>query len=87
MMTGNTKNHKELEQQLADFTEKESAILFNYGYLGVLGTISSLVGKNDTIVIDKLSHASMLDATFLSLGKFRAYQHNDMDSLESHLND
>jgi glycine C-acetyltransferase len=85
MMTGNTKNHKELEQQLADFTEKESAILFNYGYLGVLGTISSLVGKNDTIVIDKLSHASMLDATFLSLGKFRAYQHNDMDSLESHL--
>jgi len=85
MMTGNTKYHKELEQLLADFTEKEAAILFNYGYLGVLGTISSLVGREDTIVIDKLSHASMLDATFLSPGKFRAYKHNDMNSLESHL--
>jgi glycine C-acetyltransferase len=85
MMTGNTKFHKELEQQLADFIEKESAILFNYGYLGVLGTISSLVGRKDTIVIDKLSHASMLDATFLSPGQFRAYKHNDMNSLESHL--
>jgi glycine C-acetyltransferase len=85
MMTGNTTFHKELEQQLADFTEKEAAILFNYGYLGVLGTVSSLVGREDTIVIDKLSHASMLDATFLSPGKFRAYKHNDMNSLESHL--
>jgi glycine C-acetyltransferase len=85
MMTGNTKFHKELEEQLADFIEKESAILFNYGYLGVLGTISSLVGRKDTIVIDKLSHASMLDATFLSPGQFRAYKHNDMNSLESHL--
>jgi glycine C-acetyltransferase len=85
MMTGNTKFHKELEEQLADFIEKESAILFNYGYLGVLGTISSLVGRKDTIVIDKLSHASMLDATFLSPGQFRSYKHNDMNSLESHL--
>ena len=43
------------------------------------------MGRKDTIVIDKLSHASMLDATFLSPGQFRAYKHNDMNSLESHL--
>lgn len=85
MMTGNTTKHKEFEKQLADYLEKEAAILFNYGYLGVLGTIASLVDQNDTIVIDKLSHASMLDATFLAPGKFRAYRHNDMNSLESHL--
>jgi glycine C-acetyltransferase len=85
MMTGNTRYHKQLEAQLADYAGKESAILFNYGYLGVLGTIASLVAKNDTIVIDKLSHASMLDGTFLAPGKFRAFRHNDMDSLESHL--
>jgi len=85
MMTGNTKLHKELEKKLAEYTEKESAILFNYGYLGVLGTIASLVNQNDIIVIDKLSHASMLDATFLAPGKFRAFRHNDMNSLESHL--
>lgn len=85
MMTGNTKYHKQLEAELADYADKEAAILFNYGYLGVLGTIASLVEKNDTIVIDKLSHASMLDGTFLAPGKFRAFRHNDMDSLESHL--
>ncbi|MFO7865528.1 MAG: pyridoxal phosphate-dependent aminotransferase family protein [Candidatus Aminicenantes bacterium] len=85
MMTGNTQFHKQLESKLADYAEKESAVLFNYGYLGVLGTISSLVGKNDTIVIDKLSHASMLDGTFLAPGKFRTFRHNDMNSLESHL--
>jgi glycine C-acetyltransferase len=85
MMTGNTRHHKQLEAELADYADKESSILFNYGYLGVLGSISSLVAKDDTIVIDKLSHASMLDATFLAPGKFRTYRHNDMDSLESHL--
>ncbi|MBN1270970.1 MAG: pyridoxal phosphate-dependent aminotransferase family protein [Candidatus Aminicenantes bacterium] len=85
MMTGNTKYHREFEQSLADYLEKEAAVVFNYGYLGVLGTMSSLVEKNDTIVIDKLSHASMVDGMFLSQGKFRAYKHNDMDSLESHL--
>lgn len=85
MMTGNTKYHKELEAALADYLEKESAILFNYGYLGVLGTIQALVEANDTIVIDKLSHASMVDATLLAAGKFRVFKHNDMDSLEAHL--
>ncbi|MBS3819679.1 pyridoxal phosphate-dependent aminotransferase family protein [bacterium] len=85
MMTGNTQHHKLLEQKLAQYLDKEAAILFNYGYLGVIGTISSLAGKNDTVLIDKLSHASMLDGTLLSPGKFRVFKHNDMDSLENHL--
>ena len=85
MMTGNTQRHIELEEALADYLEKESAVLFNYGYLGVLGTLASLVQANDTILIDKLSHASMLDGTFMAPGKFRVFRHNDMESLESHL--
>ncbi|MFW6131271.1 MAG: aminotransferase class I/II-fold pyridoxal phosphate-dependent enzyme [Candidatus Aminicenantaceae bacterium] len=85
MMTGNTQYHKDLESQLADFLEKESAIVFNYGYLGVIGTISSIVSSEDIIIIDKLSHASMVDATFVSRGKFRIFKHNDMESLENHL--
>jgi glycine C-acetyltransferase len=85
MLTGNTPRHIELEKQLAEYLEKESSILFNYGYLGVLGTISSLIQPNDTILIDKLSHASMVDATLMSSGKYRVYKHNDMNSLESHL--
>ncbi|HHS13391.1 MAG TPA: pyridoxal phosphate-dependent aminotransferase family protein [bacterium] len=85
MMTGNTERHKELERQLADYMEKESAVLFNYGYLGVIGTIQSLVDTQDIILLDKLSHASMVDGTLGASGKFRVFKHNDMDSLEMHL--
>jgi len=85
MLTGNTVVHEELEQKLADFEEKESAILFNYGYLGVLGTMSAIVHRSDTIIIDKLSHACMIDGTFLAGGKYRFYKHNDMNDLEKQL--
>ncbi|MGA2585847.1 MAG: pyridoxal phosphate-dependent aminotransferase family protein [Candidatus Aminicenantales bacterium] len=85
MMTGNTEHHIALEKKFADWLQKEDAVLFNYGYLGVLGTIASLVDSNDTILVDKLSHASMLDGVFVSQAKFRVYRHNDMNSLESHL--
>jgi glycine C-acetyltransferase len=85
MMTGNTEHHIALEKKFADWLQKEDSVLFNYGYLGVLGTIASLVDSNDTILVDKLSHASMLDGVFVSQAKFRVYRHNDMNSLESHL--
>lgn len=85
MMTGNTKRHTELEAAFADYLQKESAVLFNYGYLGVLGTIQALIGKDDVILIDKLSHASMVDAMLGAQGKFRVFRHNDMSSLEDHL--
>jgi glycine C-acetyltransferase len=82
MLTGNTLEHEALEDRLAKYENKESAILFNYGYLGVLGTLSALVHRSDTIVVDKLSHASMIDGTFLAGGKFRFYKHNDMEDLD-----
>jgi glycine C-acetyltransferase len=87
MLTGNTEEHIELERRLAAFCRKPASILFNYGYLGVLGTVSALVGREDTVVIDSLSHASMIDATVLASAgrRFRPYKHNDMDDLESHL--
>ena len=85
MLTGNTVPHEALEKKLADFENKESAILFNYGYLGVLGTLSAIVHRSDTIIIDKLSHACMIDGTFLAGGKYRFYKHNDMNDLEKQL--
>ena len=87
MMTGNTERHIELEKALAEYCEKEAAVLFNYGYLGVLGTIASLVDKEDTIVIDELSHASMIDGTHLARGSYQIFKHNDMNHLESILQD
>jgi len=85
MMTGNTQKHLDLEAKFAKFMGKEDAILFNYGYLGVLGTIQALCEKNDTILIDKLAHASMIDAMFMSQAQFRVWKHSDLDSLELHL--
>ncbi len=85
MMTGNTEKHIALERKFASFLGKEAAVLFNYGYMGVLGTIQALCDQGDLILIDKLAHASMVDAMFLSRAKFRVWKHNDMNSLELHL--
>lgn len=87
LLTGNTSKHEALEERLADYCGKQSAVLFNYGYLGVMGTISALIGINDEVVIDKLSHASMIDGTILAMAgrKFRPFRHNDMKSLERQL--
>jgi glycine C-acetyltransferase len=82
MLTGNTPRHIALEKALARYAGKDSALLFNYGYLGVLGTLAALVGKDDTIVIDRMAHASMIDGTHLARGQYRIFEHNDMDSLE-----
>ncbi len=82
MMSGNTSYHLDLERDLARYAQKEQAFLFNYGYLGVLGTISSLVGQDDIIIMDKLAHASIVDGVLLSRSQFRVFKHNDMNSLE-----
>ena len=83
-MTGNTDQHEALEAALSRFFAKPSTVLFNYGYLGVLGTVSSLVAKEDIIVIDRQSHASMMDAAFSS-HRFLPFRHNDLESLERSL--
>ena len=87
LLTGNTSKHLALEQRLADYCGKPAAVLFNYGYLGVMGTISALIGPKDEVVIDKLSHASMIDGTILAMAgrRFRPFRHNHMESLEQQL--
>jgi glycine C-acetyltransferase len=87
MLTGNTPMHIELERKLADFLQKPAAVLFNYGYLGVLGSIGAMVGPEDVIIMDRLSHASIVDATVLASAgrRFRSFKHNDLDNLEFHL--
>ena len=87
LLTGNSEAHIELERRFAVFCGKPGSIVFNYGYLGVLGTVSALVGPEDVVIIDSLSHASMIDATILASAgrRFRPFKHNDMRDLESHL--
>ena len=87
MLTGNTQKHLELEQRLAKFCQKPASIVFNYGYMGVLGSISALIEQKDQIIIDSQSHACIVDSALLSsVGKqFRIFNHNDLESLESQL--
>ncbi len=85
MMSGNTKYHEELEQKLADFVNKESGYLLNYGYQGMVSIIDSLVDRNDVIVYDSDSHACILDGSRLHMGKRFVFKHNNMESLEKQL--
>jgi len=81
-LNGNLEIHEELECKLARFFRKEAALVFATGYQTNLGTISSLVGRNDVAIIDKYDHASIIDGCRLSFGKVQKFRHNDMDDLE-----
>ncbi len=85
MMSGNTKYHEEFEAQLAEFEQKEDAILLNFGYQGMVSAIDSLVDRNDVIVYDAESHACIIDGVRLHQGKRFVFQHNDIESLEKQL--
>ena len=86
LMSGHTDLHEKLQNQLAEFVNKEAAYVLNFGYQGILSTIDSLVSKNDVIVYDIDCHACIIDGVRLHLGKRFTYQHNDMDSLEKNIN-
>lgn len=85
MMSGNTKHHEELEQDLAAYVGQESAFLLNYGYQGMVSIIDALVDRNDVIVYDAESHACIIDGVRLHMGKRFVYQHNDLESCEKQL--
>jgi len=84
MMSGTTTPHLDLERSLADLCGKPDAVLFNYGYLGVLGTIQALTEPDDILIIDKMSHACIVDAARMSATgrNLRVFRHNDLASLE-----
>lgn len=85
-LNGTLDIHEEFEQEIADFVEKESALVFSAGYLVNLGAISTLLGRKDVAIIDKLDHASIVDGCLLSQAKVLRYKHNDMRDLERVLN-
>ncbi len=81
-LNGNLVIHDELEEKLAAFVRKEAAVVFATGYQANLGGISSLVGRNDVVIIDQYDHASIIDGARLSFGRFVKFRHNDMNDLE-----
>ncbi len=81
-LNGTLDIHVKLEEKLAKFFRKDAALTFSTGYQTNLGIISSLAGKDDVVVIDKLDHASIIDACRLSFAEVKKFKHNDMESLE-----
>ena len=80
-LNGNLDLHEQLEAELADFTGMEAALVFSTGYQTNLGTLGALIGRADTVYIDKLDHASLQDGVRLGLGRTRRFNHNDWATL------
>jgi len=85
MMSGHTDLHEQLQNELAEFVNKEASYLLNFGYQGMVSTIDALVSKDDIIVYDVDAHACIIDGVRLHMGKRFTYKHNDVESLEKNL--
>ena len=82
MMSGNSDLHDQLESELAEFVQKEAALLLNFGYQGIMSAVDALVDRHDIIVYDSECHACIVDGVKMHLGKRFAFQHNDIASLD-----
>src|SRR5215210_434421 len=85
MMSGNSSQHEELEKIIANFLNREDAMLLNFGYQGIMSCIDALVNRRDVIVYDGESHACIVDGVRLHMGNRYAFKHNDIDDCEKQL--
>lgn len=85
MMSGNTNYHEQLEAELAEFEQKEDAILLNYGYQGIMSAIDAICNRHDVIVYDAESHACIIDGLRLHPGHRFVFKHNDVADCEKQL--
>jgi len=83
LICGHSQSHHALEEELAEFTGRDRALLFSTGYMANLGVISALLGRGDQVFQDRLNHASLLDGGLLSGARFKRYLHNDVDDLNN----
>jgi 8-amino-7-oxononanoate synthase len=85
LISGTQSPHVRLERALAKWKGTEAALCFSSGYAAALGAIPALVTKNDVVLLDKLCHASLIDAAKLSGARLRIFPHNNLRKIESHL--
>jgi len=82
LLNGTTPLHLELERELAEWMETEDAIVFTTGHQANVGTLGTLLGPGDTVIVDSADHASILDGALISKAKMRPFRHNRIDKLE-----
>lgn len=85
LICGHSRAHHALEEELAEFTGREKALLFSTGYMANVGVISALVGRGDYVLEDRLNHASLLDGGLLSRAQFSRFKHADYADLQAHM--
>ncbi len=85
IMSGATKYHDQLENELAKFVKREAAMLVNYGYQGMSSGIDCLLGRHDVCVYDSESHACIIDGVRMHQGKRFVFEHNNIESLDKNL--
>ena len=81
VVSGNDNSFKTLEEKLAKHKSQERSLIFPTGYMTNIGVISTIIGKNDLVLSDKLNHASLIEACKLTNAKLSIFNHNDMDDL------
>lgn len=87
LLAGSLVLHNELEERIARFKQTDAAITFSSGYATNLATISGLLRKGDTVISDKLNHASIVDGCMLAMANHVRFRHNDMEHLERRLHE
>ena len=85
LITGTQRPHAELEEKLAAFKRTEAALAFGSGTAASIGALQALAGKDDVILLDRLSHACLVDGARLSGAVYRAFAHNSAEALDHHL--
>lgn len=85
MLAGSLTIHTELEETIAEFKHAEAAVTYSSGYATNLSVVSTLMGRGDYVISDKLNHASIVDGCLMSGAEFRRFKHNDMADLEKRL--
>ncbi len=81
LVTGTLDCHAEIEEKLAAFLDRPSAIVYGSGCLANLGVLCSLLGRNDVVFADRLVHATIIDGIVLSRARLYRFAHNDVDEL------
>ncbi|MDQ6822380.1 MAG: aminotransferase class I/II-fold pyridoxal phosphate-dependent enzyme [Solirubrobacteraceae bacterium] len=81
-LNGTIDMHLELEQEFTEWFETEAALVFTTGHQANVGTLGTILGPGDTVIVDSGDHASIMDGCILSRAKLRAFKHNRLDRLE-----
>lgn len=85
LVSGTLSIHLRVEERLAQFKQTEAALVFSSGYAAAVGTLGALCRRDDVVILDKLSHACLIDGAKLSGAVVRVFPHNHLGKLESHL--